>query len=199
MSRYYSNTFADYDKQNALNIFLGVYRPSTNLGRVNLWDLPTDYWLHNSVAHPFLDDYCSWFDLTDDFLAQKYVPYRSLTSNITLPTNEMSDYDLYYRTYEISSFDVLLNSTSRIANVESLMPNTSNAPIQQTKPFWKRSQVSIGLCFIYTFYYAKKYFFHLFCGLRNFPIQNLSVCLNFVLIPLRSFFKITAVDFFQFT
>lgn len=26
LSRYYSNTFGDYDKQNAINLFLGVYR-----------------------------------------------------------------------------------------------------------------------------------------------------------------------------
>ncbi|GFQ96368.1 polyphosphoinositide phosphatase [Trichonephila clavata] len=48
LSRYYSNTFSDADKQNAINLFLGVYRP--NKTAIPLWELMTDFYLHNSTA-----------------------------------------------------------------------------------------------------------------------------------------------------
>ncbi|XP_035223764.1 polyphosphoinositide phosphatase-like isoform X2 [Stegodyphus dumicola] len=48
LSRYYSNTFSDADKQNAINLFLGVYRPGKALPP--LWELTTDFYLHNSLA-----------------------------------------------------------------------------------------------------------------------------------------------------
>ena len=35
----------DNDKQQAINLFLGVFKPKE--GSLNLWDLPTDYYLHH--------------------------------------------------------------------------------------------------------------------------------------------------------
>ncbi|KAI8520730.1 phosphatidylinositol-3,5-bisphosphate 5-phosphatase [Branchiostoma belcheri] len=46
LSRYYSNAFSDAEKQSAINLFLGVFLPHE--GRANLWDLPTDYYLHHT-------------------------------------------------------------------------------------------------------------------------------------------------------
>ncbi|KAJ3312771.1 phosphatidylinositol-3,5-bisphosphate 5-phosphatase [Boothiomyces sp. JEL0838] len=46
--RYYSNSFADAEKQDAMNLFLGNFQVQKET--VDLWDLPTDYYLHN--AHP---------------------------------------------------------------------------------------------------------------------------------------------------
>jgi hypothetical protein len=40
ISRYYSNAFADADKQNAMNIFLGVFEPSKY--NFNIFDLEKD-------------------------------------------------------------------------------------------------------------------------------------------------------------
>ncbi|CAL1282798.1 unnamed protein product [Larinioides sclopetarius] len=48
LSRYYSNTFSDADKQNAINLFLGVYKPSKTTPP--LWEMMTDFYLHNSLA-----------------------------------------------------------------------------------------------------------------------------------------------------
>lgn len=45
LSRYYSNTFSDVEKQQAFNLFLGVFEPVE--GQPNLWELPTDFYLHN--------------------------------------------------------------------------------------------------------------------------------------------------------
>ena len=47
LSRYYSNAFSDSDKQNAINLFLGVYQASR--GRP-LWEMVNDYALHHSFA-----------------------------------------------------------------------------------------------------------------------------------------------------
>lgn len=52
LSRYYSNTFSDADKQNAINLFLGVYVPH-NKPRLmpDIWDLATDFYLHNPIPN----------------------------------------------------------------------------------------------------------------------------------------------------
>ncbi|CAM9117146.1 unnamed protein product [Ectocarpus sp. 8 AP-2014] len=46
--RYYSNAFTDRAKQDAINLFLGYYVPTTT-GKP-LWELDTDYYLHNFHA-----------------------------------------------------------------------------------------------------------------------------------------------------
>lgn len=48
LSRYYSNTFSDADKQNAMNVFLGIYVPGQR-NLPHIWDLVTDYYLHNAM------------------------------------------------------------------------------------------------------------------------------------------------------
>lgn len=40
--------FLDADKQNAINLFLGVYKPGKSI--TPLWELMTDFYLHNSLA-----------------------------------------------------------------------------------------------------------------------------------------------------
>lgn len=46
--RYYSNAFTDRAKQDAINLFLGYYVP--NNADKPLWELDTDYYLHNFHA-----------------------------------------------------------------------------------------------------------------------------------------------------
>ncbi|KAK7108164.1 polyphosphoinositide phosphatase-like isoform X2 [Littorina saxatilis] len=48
LSRYYSNTFSDVEKQQAFNLFLGIFEPVE--GQANLWELPTDFYLHNPIT-----------------------------------------------------------------------------------------------------------------------------------------------------
>ena len=38
----------DADKQQAMNLFLGVFAPCE--GQPNIWELPTDFYLHNELA-----------------------------------------------------------------------------------------------------------------------------------------------------
>ncbi|KAI1286771.1 Polyphosphoinositide phosphatase [Halotydeus destructor] len=51
LSRYYSNTFSDAEKQNAINLFLGVYEPCKRDGlrMPHIWEMQTDYYLHNTM------------------------------------------------------------------------------------------------------------------------------------------------------
>ncbi|KCV72160.1 hypothetical protein H696_01562 [Fonticula alba] len=46
LQRYYSNSFSDVEKQAAINLFLGIFRPRA--GEPSIWQLPTDYFLHNT-------------------------------------------------------------------------------------------------------------------------------------------------------
>lgn len=50
IKRYYSNAFTDMVKQDAMNIFLGCFIPSES--SIPLWDLESDYYLHNLTLHP---------------------------------------------------------------------------------------------------------------------------------------------------
>jgi hypothetical protein len=49
-NRYYSNAFTDMVKQDAMNVFLGFYIPQEMT--VPLWDLDSDYYLHNRSYKP---------------------------------------------------------------------------------------------------------------------------------------------------
>ncbi|CAL4066485.1 unnamed protein product, partial [Meganyctiphanes norvegica] len=48
LSRYYSNTFSDTEKQNAINLFLGIYVP--HMASVPIWEMMSDYLLHHSLT-----------------------------------------------------------------------------------------------------------------------------------------------------
>ncbi|XP_063228139.1 polyphosphoinositide phosphatase isoform X3 [Bacillus rossius redtenbacheri] len=48
LSRYYSNTFSDAEKQHTMNLFLGLFVPHES--QPPIWDMLTDYYLHHPVA-----------------------------------------------------------------------------------------------------------------------------------------------------
>jgi hypothetical protein len=48
VSRFYSNAFTDNDKQMAINLFVGAFKPYKE--KVHLWELQTDYYLHHPIA-----------------------------------------------------------------------------------------------------------------------------------------------------
>lgn len=50
LRRYYSNTYTDSDKQDALNLFLGNFVPAA--GQPAIWDLDSDYYLHSGEPCP---------------------------------------------------------------------------------------------------------------------------------------------------
>ncbi|KND03050.1 phosphatidylinositol-3,5-bisphosphate 5-phosphatase [Spizellomyces punctatus DAOM BR117] len=60
--RYYSNSFTDAEKQDAINLFLGHYVPTAN-SNTPLWELVSDYYLHNEDPRKKspLRSYTRWF------------------------------------------------------------------------------------------------------------------------------------------
>ncbi|XP_023173380.1 polyphosphoinositide phosphatase [Drosophila hydei] len=50
LSRYYSNTFSDTEKQQSINLFLGLYKPSFTKLNQPIWELQTDYDMHNAFV-----------------------------------------------------------------------------------------------------------------------------------------------------
>ncbi|KAF9193375.1 phosphatidylinositol-3,5-bisphosphate 5-phosphatase [Haplosporangium sp. Z 767] len=74
--RFYSNSFVDAEKQDAMNLFLGNYR--TRKGTPALWELPGDYHLHNTTdpeLKKVRKSYTGWFSpdalLPQEELARK--------------------------------------------------------------------------------------------------------------------------------
>nr|XP_002125633.1 polyphosphoinositide phosphatase [Ciona intestinalis] len=72
LSRYYTNTFSDADKQSAINLFLGVFRPQTS--ESPMWELPTDHYLHNNNN-----------DVLSTFSPKTYTDWLSSDVQRTLP------------------------------------------------------------------------------------------------------------------
>lgn len=58
IKRYYSNAFTDMMKQDAINLFLGYYIPSEK--KIHLWDLDSDYELHNKFLRPKINEYYNY-------------------------------------------------------------------------------------------------------------------------------------------
>lgn len=57
IKRYYSNTYTDGEKQDAINLFLGYFQPRE--GKPALWELDSDYYLHVSgIGDDFFQDKC---------------------------------------------------------------------------------------------------------------------------------------------
>ncbi|KAK8761188.1 hypothetical protein V5799_027548 [Amblyomma americanum] len=134
LSRYLSNTFSDADKQNAINLFLGVYRPFEH--NFALWELTTDYYLHNPVPAGKLlchrNPYTCWFDeevpMSLPFAVEEVLKYhgKSLVEVMKLEvTNEKVDGFLeLYRPYEMSSLsDLFMFNLSH--SVRDIMPNSA--------------------------------------------------------------------------
>ncbi|EEC07734.1 SAC domain-containing protein, putative, partial [Ixodes scapularis] len=134
LSRYYSNTFSDADKQNAINLFLGVYRPYEQ--SIALWDMTTDYYLHNSIPAGKLlchrNPYTCWFDeevaAALPFALEEVLKHhgRSLMEVMKLEvTSEKADgFVELYRPFEMSVISELF-MFNLSHSVRDIMPNSA--------------------------------------------------------------------------
>ncbi|XP_043528392.1 polyphosphoinositide phosphatase isoform X2 [Frieseomelitta varia] len=108
LSRYYSNTFSDQEKQHTINLFLGLFIPEE--GKPPIWELLTDYYLHHKPACHYsrrIKPLTQWWDTT----VLRCLPYAlnevtktcSEIIQVQNSTEEMIDvyYD-YHRPYELS-------------------------------------------------------------------------------------------------
>uniref|UniRef100_A0A8B9FIR8 FIG4 phosphoinositide 5-phosphatase n=1 Tax=Amazona collaria TaxID=241587 RepID=A0A8B9FIR8_9PSIT len=114
LSRYYSNAFSDADRQDSINLFLGVFKPTE--GKPHLWELPTDFYLHHKNTLSLSQtkqSYTYWW--TTGVLKHLPLPFdevacpenrRKLTVKKFHKYDEEIDiHNEFFRPYELSSFD----------------------------------------------------------------------------------------------
>ncbi|KAI8815982.1 Sac phosphatase domain-containing protein [Fimicolochytrium jonesii] len=101
--RYYSNSFTDAEKQEAINLFLGHFVPHMNVAAA-LWDLSSDYYLHHEEPRKrrVKRSYTHWY--TDD--AMKLQQEHSAAMTIA-PVRGNAFYVDYYRIKLYTSFSKL--------------------------------------------------------------------------------------------
>lgn len=117
LSRYYSNTFSDAEKQNTINLFLGLYKPYENPAPI--WELETDFYLHNMPAIEtfFTEEYlqksatCWWDDKVAKCLPRAAIElYKGDKDNIlyvpmiTDPEMTTDGFSDQYRPQELTIF-----------------------------------------------------------------------------------------------
>uniref|UniRef100_A0A8C7ILK9 FIG4 phosphoinositide 5-phosphatase n=1 Tax=Oncorhynchus kisutch TaxID=8019 RepID=A0A8C7ILK9_ONCKI len=132
LSRYYSNAFSDADRQDAINLFLQVYQPSES--KPHLWELPTDFYLHQRNSMALTHDrrsYTYWW--SEGILSYLPLPYDEVpceenmkkvgVRRVNRYDESIDTYTEFFKPYELTSFD----DTFCIAMTNSareLMPKT---------------------------------------------------------------------------
>uniref|UniRef100_A0A8I3NJG6 FIG4 phosphoinositide 5-phosphatase n=2 Tax=Canis lupus familiaris TaxID=9615 RepID=A0A8I3NJG6_CANLF len=114
LSRYYSNAFSDADRQDSINLFLGVFHPTE--GKPHLWELPTDFYLHHKNTMRLLPtrrSYTHWW--TPEVIKHLPLPYDEVICAANLKKlivkkfhkyeEEIDIHNEFFRPYELSSFD----------------------------------------------------------------------------------------------
>uniref|UniRef100_A0A8C0UTU2 FIG4 phosphoinositide 5-phosphatase n=1 Tax=Cyanistes caeruleus TaxID=156563 RepID=A0A8C0UTU2_CYACU len=114
LSRYYSNAFSDADRQDSINLFLGVFKPAE--GKPHLWELPTDFYLHHKNTLSLSQarqSYTYWW--TTGVLKHLPLPFDEVTCaenrrKLTVKKfhkyeEEIDIHNEFFRPYELSSFD----------------------------------------------------------------------------------------------
>ena len=119
VSRYYSNTFSDNDKQQAINLFLGVFQPKdfrlkVNLSYTSAWEF--DYYLHHAGVRsgvPRNRFYTQWWDAEVWASLPRAYEEEAKDRDVMVAvecnnTDECVDsYREYYRPHELTSLDDL--------------------------------------------------------------------------------------------
>ena len=145
IQRYYRNAFTDTDKQMAINVFLGVFKPKE--GTTDIWDLPTDYYLHHTLARvpPVPSDlsHTKWW--TESLLRALPLPHcqartesqsASPQTHLTPLNNKINTYsfDEVYKTCELTDFDSTL-SRNLLRTIEN---NESPFVVKEKQPKLKK-------------------------------------------------------------
>ncbi|KAJ3004687.1 phosphatidylinositol-3,5-bisphosphate 5-phosphatase [Thoreauomyces humboldtii] len=121
--RYYSNSFTDAEKQDAINLFLGHFIPAESPTEP-LWELPSDYYLHNEEPRKKRPrrSYKHW-----------YTPNAVSCGAICVPTRPAPTgnafYEEYYRLKLYTSFSRLfafniISTNTRLPTREDVVDNS---------------------------------------------------------------------------
>ncbi|XP_025420076.1 polyphosphoinositide phosphatase isoform X2 [Sipha flava] len=151
LSRYYSNTFSDTEKQNAINLFLGLFVPNDN--EPAIWEQNFDYYLHHPEATSFISNdhrlLTRWWDnCLMDCLPLSYLECKKKYLEI-YPASSLNidDYDSFVHFYRTDEFSTMSESYAfEISHsVRDFMPNcvTDFSPFSmRIRPGKKREQIS---------------------------------------------------------
>lgn len=141
LSRYYSNTFSDQEKQQSINLFLGLFIPYENDNGEHLWDMTSDYNLHNPIENG--TDKEKQLTMWYSDLIRKHLPQS--TSNCTKIVKElirihsldleMIDlYSNYHLTYKVTSLEEnIAYQISQFASNSMATYRTHFSPFEPTK------------------------------------------------------------------
>lgn len=94
IKRYYSNAYTDGEKQDAINLFLGYFKPQE--GKPALWELDSDYYLHVS-------------GVGDDSVSDKCFDTKAIGVKVSLEPIPACREDFLKR--KLTSFDKLIERT----------------------------------------------------------------------------------------
>ncbi|XP_066248294.1 polyphosphoinositide phosphatase [Euwallacea similis] len=107
LSRYYSNTFSDAEKQNAINLFLGLFKPAEN--QPQIWEYSSDYYFHHRSKMFSLKSLTQWWD-EGVFRCLPYA-YNDVTKAcfelIQVHSNEVEMIDSYVDYYRPNELNML--------------------------------------------------------------------------------------------
>ncbi|XP_013912441.1 PREDICTED: polyphosphoinositide phosphatase [Thamnophis sirtalis] len=145
LSRYYSNAFSDADRQDSINLFLGVFQPEE--GKSHLWELPTDCYLHQKDTMNLLQtrrSYTFWW--TPGVLKYLPLPFDEVTcaenqrklivKRFHKFDDEVDIHNDFFRPYELSSFDDIF-CLAMTNSMRDFMPKnvpTDPSPFTVRKP-----------------------------------------------------------------
>ncbi|ESO98034.1 hypothetical protein LOTGIDRAFT_143268 [Lottia gigantea] len=114
LSRYYSNAFSDLEKQQAINLFLGIFVPQED--KANIWELTTDYYLHNNNCTKLLGNcrklYSQWWDNCViehlPFSADEEMKKDCLSvCQTSLDDERVNEFDEYYKPWTLTILEDL--------------------------------------------------------------------------------------------
>ncbi|KAL3082890.1 hypothetical protein niasHS_010692 [Heterodera schachtii] len=128
ISRYYSNTFGDFEKQDGLNLFLGIFRVPSNPSdpsQAHIWSFGSDHYLHFPMTRPKKGEFLEWsvsvnsdtneneFEGENDwFRDRELLPQEENIGekqNGQFCSGDVA-FDLAYRTFEMTSLEQLIRS-----------------------------------------------------------------------------------------
>ena len=110
MRRYYSNTLSDAEKQNTMNIFLGIFRPNPNQAPIWERDNNSDYYLHHQVVKVNISKpLTQWWDknLINHLPLPRKLAEKSCTQ-LVYDQNNLELLEDYYRPFELTVLQVYI-------------------------------------------------------------------------------------------
>ena len=139
MRRYYSNTLSDAEKQNTMNIFLGVFRPHPQQAPIWEKENNSDYYLHHQIVK--IDPnrtLTQWWD--DNLILHLPLP-RELAekccSELVFNQSQLEILDDYYRPFELTVLQDLFAFSEINHSVRDYMPNNTT----NFSPFFARGNL----------------------------------------------------------